>query len=269
MRIKLLIAPLLMAFTSSPVSAWSDEGHEMIASMAYDGLTPTSKAWVDSLLTGGQYSESFISGSTWTRRASKAPFFEGRYKYEEITGNECRDGCLLDRTVNAISKLQSAKLGDNATQNPSFQEQQFALMDLVYYSSELHMPLNAGVKENNYGKSIDEIKYLHTTTNLYDWWDARFVNDVKNNLQANATAKYSNSELQPTRWLEESRSIAMNSVYGPRPRTNLSNEYVNKARNTVKQRLTIAASRLAQIINQLPATQEATSDSDATARLNE
>lgn len=268
MRAKLLIAPLLMAFISSPASAWSDEGHEMMASMAYDGLTPTSKAWVDSLLTGGQYSESFISGSTWAKRAEKAAFFEDRYQYEQITGNECRDHCLLNRAVNAITTLKSATPGD-AEIAPSYQEQQQALMNLVYYTGELHMPLNAGSQDDNYGKNVGDIKYLHTTTTLYDWWDSRFVNEVKNTLRADITSKESNSQLQPTRWLEESRSIAMNNVYGPRPRTNLSNEYVNKARNIVKERLTIAASRLAQIINQLPATQEAVSNSDAIPRSHE
>lgn len=249
-----LLAPLLLAaLTSAPAQAWSDQGHELIAKLTYDQLTPTSQLWVNSLLTGGDYSESFVSGATWAKRASDSPFFQHLYRYEQVLGKECLSNCLITRTSNAITTLQAVKSNASGV-SPSYQEQQQALMTLIYYGAELHQPLNAGLEHNNYGKELKEISYQGTTNNLYDWWNAQFVHDNERSIPATTPPVAAGTAAPLSRWLQESRSIALNTAYGPRPRTNLSSEYVATARSTVKQQVTKASERLAQIINQLPAT---------------
>lgn len=252
---KRLIAPLMLALASTQALAWDDRGHELIAELTFSQLTPASQQWVDSLLTGGAYSESFVSGATWARRAIDSPFFQHQYRYEQVTGKECLADCLLTRASQAITILQAADLNAATDQQPSYQEQQQALMGLIYYVGELHQPLNAGLEHNGYGKRITELSYQGHTGNLYDWWDSQFVNGIERDITATSPAAAGSAQPQLGRWLQASQQIAVNTAYGPRPRTNLTTEYVTRARATVKQQITLASTRLAQIINQLPATQ--------------
>ena len=250
-----LLAPLLLALASTPALAWSDHGHEVIAKLTYDQLTPHSQRWVNSLLTGGDYSESFVSGSTWVKRASESPFFQRLFRYEQVLGKECLDKCLITRAYAAITTLQKADLKKSPDQQPSYLEQQQALMSLLYYVAEIHQPLNGGFKRDNHGKGIHGLNYQGTTDTLYGWWNTQFVKSIERNARPINMPGTPTTTPPLNRWLNESSDIAKRTAYGPRPRTNLSGEYVATARDTVKQRVTKASERLAQIINQLPATQ--------------
>lgn len=251
-----LIAFPMLALLSASALAWSDDGHEIIAKHAYEQLTPTSKQWVNSVLTGGDYSEDFITGATWAKRAKDARFFQHLYRYEQLTGKECVDNCLITRASTAINTLQTATFND-AGQTPSYQEQQQALMEMMYYVSEIHQPLNAGLAHNGYGRQIGDLHYQGVTHNLYDWWEIEFVKGIEASMPpAPATpAQVIDRPPHLSRWLQDSEQLALNTAYGPRPRTNLSSTYVKMAKSTVAQQFALASTRLAQIINQLPATQ--------------
>ena len=68
-----LLALLASAAAVAPALAWDDQGHMMVAAVAYDKLTPPTKARVAALLALSQYPTNGVNNASAANQA-KAKF---------------------------------------------------------------------------------------------------------------------------------------------------------------------------------------------------
>jgi hypothetical protein len=122
---------------------------------------------------------------------------------------------------------------------------------------DMHQPLHAGRAGDQGGVDIP-VSYRNATTNLHYFWDSDLVEmetgseeDIAKQLTANLTEeehlKWQASD--PTQWTNESLMLVRSYTYNTGPSNELSDDYVEKARPIVQQRLAQAGIRLAWLLN--------------------
>ncbi len=131
-----------------------------------------------------------------------------------------------------------------------------ALIYVVHLVGDMHQPLHAGRAKDHGGIDIP-VSYQGVKTNLHFFWDANLVDLETGNEEEIAkrlTANLTEEELlewqsgDPIKWTNESFML-VRYAYNTGPSVELSDDYVEKARPIVRQRLAQAGLRLAWLLN--------------------
>ena len=141
-----------------------------------------------------------------------------------------------------------------------------ALRFVVHFVVDVHQPLHVGRAEDRGGNLVD-VRYGSTTVNLHRFWDtdvialeglslSQFVRRLAASDEWRSPAlAAARADLDPIDWAAESLELR-STVYsfakpvraGP---ATLNDEYVAVAERTTERRLTLAAARLAGLLNRL------------------
>ena len=164
---KYLMLPAMVA-VALQAAGWSQKGHDVVAYIAEQHLTPATRAAVDSLLDG----RSMVYWANWLDNASYQP--EYRYtktwhyknvdrdvRYEEAPANPAGDA------VTAI-KMQKELLADSMTTRS---QATLALRILIHVMGDLHQPMHMGHATDLGGNRI-KVKFFDRETNLHSLWDS-------------------------------------------------------------------------------------------------
>jgi hypothetical protein len=132
-----------------------------------------------------------------------------------------------------------------------------ALHYVAHLVGDMHQPLHAGRVSDSGGTGI-YVSYRGATTNLHFFWDTNLVEmetendeEVAKRLTANLTEEQRRKWQagDPRQWTNESLMLVRSHAYKTGPSAELSDEYVEKARPIVRQRLAQAGIRLAWLLN--------------------
>ena len=132
-----------------------------------------------------------------------------------------------------------------------------ALYYVAHLVGDMHQPLHASRAGDRGGVDI-AVSYRGVTTNLHYFWDSNLVDLETGTEEANAkqlTANLTDEERlkwqagDPIRWTNESLTLVRLYVYNTGSSGELSDDYVEKARPIVRQRLAQAGIRLAWLLN--------------------
>lgn len=241
-----LISALLTATQS--VFAWGTEGHQLVARIADAQLTASARAQVTTLLAQ-EPGATLASISTWAdehRNPTTAPwhfmnFPRGECNYQKE--RDCPDGHCV---VEAIER-QSKVLRESKNQ----QEQLAALKYIVHFVGDVHQPLHAGWGEDRGGNSY-QLQAFMRGSNLHSFWDSGMIRYFEESESGWDTSLLQEAKPSSLNWsakqaAEEScRIVAQNDFYPPRT---VGTEYAKRYEGTVKMRLKVAGSRLAQLLN--------------------
>lgn len=248
-----LTAITLLASQTQHVFAWGDEGHKVIAAIAYSQLTPEAKSQVDNLLSKDEDTltePDFISRSTWadryrdsdrqtTKNHYKAThkwhfvdlevrspdFMKACYNYPRLDKNQLAsestpNNCITDKIMEFAKELKSP--------NTPTQEKIIALKFLIHFIGDVHQPLHAATDSNDSGGNAVSVRYFNNqthrqdATNLHSFWDKDLVDmqgssviEIANTLLSDITpAKISSwRRANPVDWALESNKIARESAY--------------------------------------------------------
>jgi hypothetical protein len=192
---------LLLASTVLDALAWGDEGHEIVATIAYTRLTPAVKKKVDALLAGDKdtlTAKDFVSRATWADkyRDSDRNTTKVRYNATEqwhftdielhtpdldtacfnhpplSSGTSASAGPAKDCAVDKINEF-TAELGKPSTTQA---ERIFALKFLMHFVGDLHQPLHSA---DNHDRGGNEVNVAYGTpvvkSELHAYWDTRPV----------------------------------------------------------------------------------------------
>lgn len=181
-RLVLALAASLAAMTAGPALAWSDLGHRVIGDLAYQRLTPATKAAVDRLIR-----DAAVSGDTGCPVATLAdaaafagcvdglrPFNDWRRAhYDAIPfcgpidkASYCKDG----RCASEAAKRAAATLADPAA-TPAMKLS--ALELLAHVIGDLHQPLDMIDNRDERGQEIRVVLpgSSDRRLNLHDFWN--------------------------------------------------------------------------------------------------
>ena len=196
-----LIPALLLVSAAVDAFAWGDEGHEIVATIAYARLTPAVKKKVDALLAADKdtlTAKDFVSRATWADKYRDSDRNTTRVRYDateqwHFTDIELRSpnldaacfghpplpsaalasaGPAKDCAVDKIGEF-SAELGKPSTAQA---EKILALKFLLHFVGDVHQPLHSA---DNHDRGGNDVAVVFGTPpakgELHAYWDTQLV----------------------------------------------------------------------------------------------
>lgn len=259
----------LTLFTT-PLLAWDNAGHELIAIIAYDRLHENTKQEVDyyARIMDKRYTAllRFLRASTWADyiRAQDVTAYNS-WHYINIPYS-------LDRTATKPPQLQNAAWAINQAQqvlysqrSNSFQKAEF-LRFLLHFVGDIHQPMhavNAYSKSHPYGDEGGNLYYLdEENRNLHSYWDGGAgllkehlsiaeLKELARKITQDYPPEYFKNiqDDNPQDWANESFQIAKDFAYQTPQGKKPSAAYQAKGQQYVEQRIALAGYRLANMLN--------------------
>lgn len=257
--------------------AWCATGHEVIAQIAYDHLTPQAKQQVDQRVQDLHQAypaiktfDEMAAWPDWIKGDSVTAFNEWHYIDLPITFDKTRAPYppMTQNAVWAIGQSQQILASSNANQY----EKTVFLAFLMHITSDLHQPLHAAelyskqFPRGDLGGNLFIIK-TPTKTDLHTFWDhglgllpttytptmAQVRTLSKQIEQAYPESDFTDQiqDLQPMNWARQSNTIARRDVYSIKPNAKISKTYIANGQQIVEQQMALAGYRLAAVLNQL------------------
>jgi hypothetical protein len=278
--------PLLAAALVSAPSvalAWGNEGHQIVAAIARDELTPQARAWVDRQLADDKdtlTAPDMLSRSTWADawrgaghretaswhfvdiELAKPDLAAACYGFPKAAG-PASGGPADDCIVNKLREFE-AELSNPTTSEP---ERILALKYVLHFVGDIHQPLHAADNHDKGGNCVQVTLSGDHTVSLHAYWDTAVLEPLRRDPVAAARAleakitpveKASWTKGTPADWARESNGLARSIAYtigspagcgsGATPIA-LSAAYQWRAQAVARMQLEKAAVRLAAVIN--------------------
>lgn len=235
--------------------AWGQKGHDTVAYIAENHLTPVTAAAVAELLDG----KSIVYWANWMDSASHTPEYEWTktWHYKNIDAGKTYDNAPNIKEGNIVQAIegQTAILCDPAS---SKEDKNLALKMVVHFLGDIHQPMHLGHASDRGGNSWD-VKYFGRATNLHSVWDSSLPESAH---------KWSHTEWQreldrlpddearavvadgnPASWARETFDICTR-VYDTTPRgTNIGYDYIAEWTPTIESQFVKGGLRLADLLN--------------------
>lgn len=242
--------------------AWGAAGHKIVAAIAYEMLTPETRAEVDKLLD-----EDFIDASLWADdikedRPETAPWHYVNTPRGE-TAVELKRDCADGNCVVAQIQRNLQTLRDTSNSRETRRE---ALKFVIHFIADIHQPLHVSRAADRGGNDI-AVAFFGEPTNLHAVWDKglleKFLEDNGLTWRSHARdlsqSPYVHEIFEPgehaaVHWANTSRSVAEHIAYAhPDGRPVKSGDrlgaaYYRRTSPVVNESLRIAGVRLAHAI---------------------
>jgi hypothetical protein len=258
MRSRLLAAfvSFLLLFPSPMAWAWGNEGHRIIADIAWDHLDPAAQARLRPFL--GDYNLASIS--VWPDDIRKDRPVTAPWHYVDISkdanGYSAKD-CPNDNCVVAQIEKFAKIVGD--PEQP-FAARSEALNFLVHFVGDLSQPLHA-IGEARGGNDIPVMFFGSTqcgdyACNLHSVWDSGLIEHtglLEGDYAEQLEKMIAHDHLQagpvdPEAWANESLQLAKQALV--QPQAAIDAAYYERQRPVVDRQLALAGLRLAAVLNQ-------------------
>ena len=244
----LLVLALSLAMAAHAF-AWGAQGHEVIASVAWQRLNPQARQEVTRLLAlePGQTLESIATWADEHRSPATSVWHYVNFPRTSCKYEPERD-CPGGRCVVAAIAHQASVFASHA----SDAERLKALKYLVHLVGDVHQPLHAGYQDDRGGNRFQLQLWMHAR-NLHAVWDSGLLRNVDLDNEAfsallrRVPLASDFLDLDPAHMAQEScRIVAQAGFY---PDTGLSAAYTQRFTPVLQQRLALAAARLAALLN--------------------
>lgn len=274
-----LIAVCLCLFVSSAAVAWNHSGHQLVAQIAYDNLTPQVKKKVNTILKV-MYCRGpkprFVCLATWPDKI-KAHGLTRFDKWHYINLPYAVDETKV-RPVNRQNVVWAINTLTKQLQSPGIDRRQQArkLVFLIHFFGDIHQPLHsinrfsAETPEGDRGGNLYPIVESEGAKDIHHYWDRAggyFYQQFKRSRlktkqlqkiaqiieQAFPKAQFDVDLKQddPMIWAEQSRALAAVNAYMVTFAGKPSDDYRQTVQQLSCQQIALAGYRLAQMLNRL------------------
>jgi S1/P1 Nuclease len=255
-RFLVAMAAFLLLFPHPQAWAWGNEGHRIIADIAWDHLNDTTLARLRPFLGDND----LASISTWADDIRSGHPETGPWHYVDIPtepgGYEPKD-CPDDNCVVAQIDKFAKILGD--PEQP-FAARSEALKFLVHFVGDLCQPFHA-MADARGGNDIPVTVFgsAHCgdyACNLHSVWDTELIRHTgqrehryARELEEMIAADHLQAgPVNPVAWANESLQLAKQAWV--QPQAEIDEDYYHRERPVVDRQLALAGLRLAQILNE-------------------
>lgn len=239
----------LLVMVSPSLWAWGGQGHQALAQVAWQRLTPQARAGVGKLLAlePGQTLGSIASWADTIRDPLTAPWHyvnfprgDCHYKPER----DCPDGNCV---VRAIEQQEAILAGTGPDE-----ERLRALKFVVHFVGDIHQPLHAGYRDDRGGNTV-QLRFLLRNSNLHALWDSGLVGqqapDVPALTQMLDALVPPTTQAVPAAGEIAEESCRIVGTPGFYPPGDIDEAYAKQFTPTAMGRLALAGARLAAILN--------------------
>jgi len=262
MAARVLRALAVCAFFFAGAHAWGQEGHAIIATVAANFISDSTKQVISQFLGSSTMADvaSFAddyretNGGHWSAPLHFINANKGQTTLD--MSENCANGiCVVNAIYNYTKRFNKDSQSPFACNLNYNQVEPCALVFLIHFVGDVHQPLHCGWGYD-YGGNDVKVNWFGTSTNLHAVWDVSIIekwnsdvtsaaNELIQMLQSNNP--YSNSTDALT-LADESFWWVREEVYDFSS-TSLSNPYYEMSLPIVKDRLAAAGFRLAAILD--------------------
>ena len=180
-RIIFTILSISMLLNSISSFAWGSKGHDIVAAIAEQNLTPKAKKALNELLDG----KSIVYYSSWMDQIQNSPYWEYGYNktktwhyanvdkgltYETMPKNENGD---VITGLNFLTK----ELKENYAELTDSMRVEYVKM-IVHMVGDLHCPMHAGRLSDRGGNNF-KLKWFGQNTSLHSLWDSKIIESAR------------------------------------------------------------------------------------------
>jgi hypothetical protein len=266
------------ALVAQPAVAWNQEGHMIVAQLAYNHLDPTVKARCDELIAY-PLNQSSSATNTFVTAASWADDFKtelGTSTWHYIDLPISLDGTSFANFVPpTFDVVQAIKRCIATLQNPGAaqDDQAMSLRYLIHFMGDIQQPLHCSnaffAGQPNGDAGGNGFRITGTYSNLHSLWDSgggsladalprplsaasqALLNTRVAAIEAAYPFQSSPGSLPvPMDWAIEARDLAVSVCYsGITRNTAPSSAYLLSARSATAARMALGGKRLADLLN--------------------
>jgi hypothetical protein len=158
---RFLANAMILLFLPATVLAWGGEGHQIVALIAEDRLTPEAKAGMHELL-GEDVSISDAEIANWAdqirrERRNTAPWHYVDIPTTQPSYDATRDGNDGDNVIDAIDRFEKV-LADKSKPKAERAE---ALKFVVHFVGDVHQPLHCADRDGDRGGNKRLVFFLN------------------------------------------------------------------------------------------------------------
>lgn len=250
--------------------AWNAAGHQLVAQIAYDNLSPQAKERCAKILNVNEndLELSFIAASTWLDEIRGRKIYQfDLVHYIDIPFTKDHTPLPKIKKMNAVWAIKQALLvlSSNTVKNSI---KLLNLKLLIHVVGDIHQPLHTATKvsrrlpKGDLGGNLYLFSRSAYGKNLHQYWDngagllikKPSLEDIKQMAQQweeSIPCVVAQDQKEPEQWVESSHSLALTQVYSLRTHTKPSMNYQYSARETAVKQIVLAGCRLADALNKM------------------
>ncbi|MDB5129794.1 S1/P1 nuclease [Mucilaginibacter sp.] len=239
--------------------SWGFKGHQAVATIAENHLTPQAKAAVKDLLG----SQSLSDVATWADEVRNEPAFKSTAGWHFVdlplglSFEEFSKEVKAQGEDNVYGAMQKARIVLTHPQSTKAQKIE-ALKFLVHFVGDAHQPMHVSRKEDKGGNTI-QVRFDNNGTNLHSLWDSKLIDHQGLSVieMSKQYDKASPTEIkqwqadQPMQWLWESYQITTKLYAEVEKNSNIDEDYYKTYIGIIEQRIDQGGIRLAGVLNDI------------------
>ncbi len=244
-----------IAFTSVQGFSWGQKGHDTVAFIAENHLTPAAKAAAESLLGG----KSIVYYANWLDNASHTPeyAYTKTWHYKNIDADETFRSAYKEPAGDVVRAInEQAEILRNPDATP--EQKELALKIVVHLCGDIHQPMHLGRRSDRGGNRVN-VKFFKNDANLHGVWDSRILENghkwsyTEWQQQIDRATPEETAEIlslnNADKWAEESHEITK-EIYATTPvGTNIEYNYIANWTPVIEKQLLKGGLRLADLLN--------------------
>ncbi|WP_214072621.1 S1/P1 nuclease [Mucilaginibacter sp. dw_454] len=239
--------------------SWGFKGHQAVATIAENHLTPQAKAAVKELLG----TQSLSDVATWADEVRNEPAFKstGGWHFVDLplglTFEQFSAEVKGQGEDNVYGAMQKARI--ILTHPKSTKEQKIeALKFLVHFVGDAHQPMHVSRKEDKGGNTI-QVRFDNQGTNLHSLWDSKLIDhqgltvtEMSKQYDKATPAEIKQWQAdQPMQWLWESYQITTKLYAEVEKNNSPDDDYYKTHIGIIEQRIDQGGIRLAGVLNDI------------------
>ncbi len=252
------------------IYAWNMQGHQVIAQIAYDNLTPAAKQMCSNYLGSSSKSlnKQFLTASTWMDRIK----FKKNHEYDTLHYIDIPYS-ISKINLPAISPFNVVWAINNAVtilsgKEMDREEQNLALLILIHLVADIHQPLHTITRVSkrqpigDLGGNLFLLGANPIASNLHRYWDngaglfsgtnkRRNIKKTARLLENKSLCPNDQKSMKPEIWAQDSHQLAIEQVYQLGFREVPTRQYQANAQVVIEKQTLLAGCRLAALLNKI------------------
>ena len=176
-----LIFLAIMMINITSAYGWGATGHDVVASIAEQHLTPKAKRKINKLLDG----KSIVYYSSWMDNIQNSPYWENGYNKTKTWHYANVDEGLTYQTMtknpdgDVVTGLEmlTKEMTENYNNLTDSMKVDYLKM-IVHMVGDLHCPMHAG-RLSDRGGNGTRVKWFGQNTSLHSVWDSKMIDSAR------------------------------------------------------------------------------------------
>ncbi len=246
---------ILMATVAIPSYGWGQKGHDTVALIAQEHLTPTARLKAEELFGG----KSIVYYSNWLDNASHTQEYEYSlpWHYKNVDADETYRSARIAPEGDIVTAV-TQQIEILACDTVSHDKKALALKMVVHFLGDIHQPMHLGHRSDLGGNRVP-VKFFGQKSNLHKVWDSRILEaghswshtEWQREIDRLSPEEEQQilSKVNAHEWANETYDL-VKQIYKETPaETNISFDYISRWTPAIELQLLRGGIRLADVLN--------------------